>query len=49
MPFTHTLGRAIAVASIVALTGPLAPSAYAQSSETLTIAVANSLKDVFRK
>jgi molybdate transport system substrate-binding protein len=49
MPFTHTLGRAIAVASIVALTGPLAPSAYAQSSETLTIAVANSLKDAFRK
>ena len=49
MPFVHILGRAIAVASIVALAGPLASPAYAQSSETLTIAVANSLKDVFRK
>lgn len=49
MPFAHILGRAIAVASIVALAGPLASPAYAQSSETLTIAVANSLKDVFRK
>ena len=49
MPFAYILGRAIAVASIVALAGPLASPAYAQSSETLTIAVANSLKDVFRK
>jgi molybdate transport system substrate-binding protein len=49
MPFAHVLGRAIAVASIVALAGPLASPAHAQSSETLTIAVANSLKDVFRK
>lgn len=49
MPFAHTFGRAIAIASIVVLTGTLAPSAHAQSSETFTIAVANSLKDVFRK
>jgi len=49
MPFAHAFGRALAVASIIAFTGTLAPSAYAQSSETFTIAVANSLKDVFRK
>lgn len=49
MPFAHTLGRVLAVAGIVALTGTLAPSAHAQSSETFTIAVASSLKDVFRK
>jgi molybdate transport system substrate-binding protein len=49
MLFTHALGRALAVASIVAFTVALAPAAYAQSSETFTIAVANSLKDVFRK
>ena len=49
MPFAHTLGRAITIASIVALTGTLAPSTYAQSPETLTLAVANNLKDVFRK
>lgn len=49
MPFAITFGRAIAVASIVALTGPLAPSAHAQSSETFTIAVSSGLKDVFRK
>jgi len=49
MPFAHAFGRALAVASIIAFTGTLAPSAYAQSSETFTIAVANNLKDVFRK
>lgn len=49
MTFPHALGRALAVASIVAITATQAPSAYAQSSETFTIAVSNSLKDVFRK
>ncbi|MBH0179823.1 MAG: molybdate ABC transporter substrate-binding protein [Nitrospira sp.] len=49
MLLTHALSRAIAVAGIVAFTGTLAPAAYAQSSETFTIAVASNLKDVFRK
>lgn len=49
MPFAHAFGRALAVAGIIAFTGTLSPSAYAQSSETFTIAVANNLKDVFRK
>jgi len=49
MPLAHILGRAIAIASIIALTGTLIPSAHAQSSETFTIAVSSNLKDVFRK
>jgi molybdate transport system substrate-binding protein len=49
MTFPHALGRALVVASIIALTATLAPSAHAQSSETFTIAVASGLKDVFRK
>lgn len=49
MPFAHLLRRAIAVATIVVFIGPLASPAHAQSSETLTIAISNSLKDVFRK
>lgn len=49
MPFVHLIRRAIAVATIVAFIGPLASPAHAQSSETLTIAISNSLKDVFRK
>lgn len=49
MTFPHLLGRALAVASVIVITATPVPSAYAQSSETFTIAVANSLKDVFRK
>ena len=48
MRFAHTLARALVFASIVTFTGSVAPSAHAQS-EILTITVANSLKDVFRK
>lgn len=49
MSFAHAFGRALAVTGIVAFTGILAPAAYAQSSETFTIAIGNNLKDVFRK
>jgi len=49
MRFTHAFGRVLTVAGIVAFTATLAPAVHAQSSETLTIAVASGLKDVFRK
>lgn len=49
MKFAPLLTRALFVISIVALTASVAPPAQAQSSEVLTIAAANNLKDVFRK
>jgi molybdate transport system substrate-binding protein len=48
MTFGYALPRALAFVSMIVFSGILAPSAHAQS-ETLTVAVSNSLKDVFRK
>ncbi|MDI3462457.1 MAG: Molybdenum ABC transporter, substrate-binding protein ModA [Nitrospira sp.] len=48
MMFTHIFSRIIFFVGIVAFTGPVVPSAHAQS-EILTVAAASSLKDVFRK